>query len=48
MFGRAAFTVQVIPSKEKDEKGELASMRERYVQMVQDAGAGNSVWVQPT
>ena len=39
VFGRAAFTVQMIPSKEKDEKRELASKRERYVQMVQDADA---------
>ena len=39
VFGRAAFTVQMIPSKEKDEDAALATKREYYVQMVQDAGA---------
>ena len=39
MFGRAAFTVQIIPSKEKDEDAALATKREYYVQMVQDVGA---------
>ena len=39
VFGRAASTVQMIPSKEKDEDAELTTKRERYVQMVQDAGA---------
>ena len=37
VFGRAAFTVQMIPGKEKDEDAALTTKRECYVQKVKDA-----------
>ena len=39
VFGKAAFTVQMIPTKEKDEDAGLATKRESYIDMVQKSGS---------
>ena len=39
VFGKSAFTVQMIPGKEKDKDAGLTAKRESYVQMVQSAGS---------
>ena len=39
IFGRAAFTVQMIPTKEKDEDAGLATKRASYIDMIQKQGS---------
>ena len=37
-FDKAAFTVQMIPTREKDEDAGLATKKESYINMIQKQG----------
>ena len=40
VFGKAAFTVQIIPTKEKDTDAGLTTKRASYIDMLQKQGSG--------